>query len=109
LVIVEPGEIRNLLIAFFAAAMVIASGVVYAVLITLARRALRGGAFLLWGAAAAYLALAGFVGILAWAANLRGPWLILVFLMLAGYLFAPRAILRLCEGTHALEEGGDGK
>lgn len=103
--IVEPGDIRNLLVAFFAAAMIIAAGVLYAILITLARRAGRGGFAV--AAGFAYLALAGFVGLLAWAANLRGPWLILVALMLAGYLFAPRAILRLCEGTHMLEEGGD--
>ncbi len=111
--VVDPGEIRNLLFAFFFAAMVIAWGVLYAVLITLARRT--GRADLRVGAAFSYVMLGATIAALAWAANLTGPWLALVGLMLVGYFLMPRMILRLCEATHAHlahaeEEGpGDGK
>lgn len=105
--IVDPGEIRNLLFAFFFAAMVIGWGALYAILITLARRLGRKG--LGYAAIATYVALAVCVGALAWAANLTGPWRILVGLMLLGYYFMPRMILRLCEDTHAhLEHAGEG-
>lgn len=97
--VVDPGEIRNLLFAFFFAAMVIGWGVLYAVLITLARRI--GRADLRVAAAFSYVMLGASIGALAWAANLGGPWLALVALMLLGYFFMPRMILRLCEATHA--------
>ena len=100
--IVDPSEIRNLLFAFFFAAMIMATGVLYAVLITLARRL--NSARLRHASIAAYVVLAGFVVALAWAANLTGPWLVLVGLMLLGYFFMPRMILKLCEGTHMHED-----
>ena len=97
----EPGEIKNLLIAFFAAAMIIGSATLYAVCVGLAGRT--ASRALGRAAAAAFVMLCGFVALFFYAANLRGFWLLLAGLMLCGYWFMPRAILRLTVATHGGE------
>ena len=98
---IEPAQLGNFFTIFFASAMVIVLGALYALLFAFSR--VRQYSRLM---PLAYLAYAGlFVSTLslAQAANLlKQPlWAAIVVFMLAGYLFAPHAIWHLCVGTHA--------
>lgn len=95
---IEPVELKDFFITFFAAAMVILCGAAYAGLYAWAK--LRGRPGLLLWAYACYAALAGATFTLARAAHLNGEWQILVGLMLAGYLLAPLGIWKLCAASH---------
>ena len=95
---VDPGEIKNLLLAFFSAAMIIGSGALYAICVGLAGR--MSSIVLERAAVGTFAMLCVFVALFFYAANLHGFWLVLGVLMLAGYWFMPRAILRLVIATH---------
>jgi hypothetical protein len=95
---IEPVATENFLLTFVSAALVILSGAGYAALLAWARLGRRRG--LMIAAYASYGVLAAAVAILAEAANLDGPWRVVVAVMLVGYLLAPHGIWRLCAETH---------
>ncbi len=101
---IEPASLSSFFTIFFASAMVILLGALYALLFAYARiRRVR------WLMSMAYLSYAGlFVStlILAQAANLLSHplWATVVGCMLLGYLLAPHGIWHLCVGTHAQAE-----
>lgn len=100
---VEPAELANFFTIFFASAMVIVMGALYALLFAFSR--IREFPKLI---GLAYLSYAGLVVstlFLADAANLfHHPfWTTIVAFMLIGYLLAPHGIWHLCVGTHADE------
>lgn len=99
---IQPVELQDFVLNFFAAASIILSGACYALLYAFAKLAGRP-AFRRW-AYAAYAVLAVSVWILAETAHLEGYWRALAMAMLIGYFAAPRAIFRLCAATHAAEE-----
>ena len=100
---IQPVDLQDFLLSFFAAAGVILAGACYALLFAWGR--LRGRpAFLRW-AYGAYAVLALSVWILAETAHLDGYWRSLAALMLIGYFAAPRVIFRLCSATHEAAAG----
>jgi len=94
----DPVAPDGLLTAAIAAAAIILLGAAYAGLYALAK--MRGDRRLHGLALASYAGLAGAVAVLGWTLHLSGPWEVLIVLMLAGYLLAPRAIWQLCARTH---------
>jgi hypothetical protein len=99
---IQPVELHDFLLTFFAAAGIILSGACYALLYAWARLSGRRS-FLAW-AYAAYAVLAVSVWVLAGTAHLDGYWRALAAAMLVGYFVAPRAIFRLCVATHEIVE-----
>jgi hypothetical protein len=94
----EPVELKDLLIAVVAGALVVVFGALYAFTFAVAKLKKNG---LLMGLA--YGIFAGFsasVLVLAWALNLVGYWWVVTIVMLLGYLLAPQAIWKLSVGTH---------
>jgi hypothetical protein len=100
-IMIQPVELQDFLLNFFAAAGIILCGACYALLYAWARLGGRRS-FLGW-AYAAYALLAVSVWILAETAHLEGYWRALAIAMLIGYFAAPRAIFRLCSATHAAD------
>jgi uncharacterized membrane protein len=98
---IEPVHLENFFIAFFAGAMVIVAGALYALLFAFSR--VHHYPRLMPFAYGAYGALAISVLALAYALNLNGLWQGLVYVMLVGYLLAPHGIWHLCVGTHSDE------
>lgn len=99
---IQPVELQDFLLNFFAAAGIILCGACYALLYAWAR--LSGRRSFLAGAYAAYAVLAVSVWVLAETAHLEGYWRALAVTMLIGYFAAPRAIFRLCADTHVADE-----
>ncbi|BBL75354.1 hypothetical protein [Methylomagnum ishizawai] len=99
---IQPVELQDFLLTFFAAAAIILGGASYALCYAWARLGRRPG--LLRWAYAAYAVLAVSVWILTATAHLDGYWRTLAAAMLVGYFLAPRAIFRLCADTHAAED-----
>jgi hypothetical protein len=95
---IEPVELKDFFITFFASAVIILCGAGYAGLYAWSK--LRGRPKLMIWAYACYASLAGATVVLAQTAHFKGQWLILVGLMLFGYLLAPLGIWKLCAGTH---------
>jgi hypothetical protein len=102
---IEPVALADFFTAFFSAAMVILCGALYALLFAYSR--IQGMPKLMLLAYFSYLGLVVSVFFLASAANLfsNNFWATIVGLMLLGYFFAPRAIWKLCVGTHSCEQG----
>jgi uncharacterized membrane protein len=102
---IEPVKMADFFITFFSAASVIIFGALYALLFAYSR--IKNVPRLMPLAYAAYAALFVSVMVLANVANLFGSpfWQFIVFLMLVGYLLAPRFIFQLCVATH--EEASD--
>lgn len=98
---IEPVALKDFFLTFFAAAMVILAGALYALLFAYARVKQRPRLMPL--AYAAYFGLVVSVLVLAVVAHLfaTGFWTFIVALMLIGYLLAPHAIWHLCVSTHA--------
>ena len=96
---IQPVELQDFFLNFFAAALVILAGAGYALLYAWAKVARRPG-FMPW-AYLAYAVLVIAVWLLAATAHLDGYWRVLTALMLIGYFAAPRAIFRLCAATHS--------
>ncbi len=94
----EPVELKDFFIVFFAGAMVIVAGGLYALMFAWSR--IQSKPALMRFAYAAYVVLFVAVLVLGSAAHLHGYWWVLVIAMLLGYLLAPHGIWRLCEGTH---------
>ncbi len=97
---IEPVKMADFFITFFSAASVIIFGALYALLFAFSR--MKDVPRLMPLAYAAYAVLFVSVMVLANVANLfRSPfWQFIVFLMLVGYLLAPRFIFKLCVATH---------
>ena len=95
---IEPVELKDFFITFFAAALVILFGAGYAAFYAWSK--LSGKPELLAWAYACYAVLATATIVLAKATHLNGEWRILVGLMLAGYLIAPLGIWKLCAASH---------
>ena len=87
-----------LLLGALSGGMIVLSGGLYALLFALAR--LRNSRELGYCAYAAYAILVVFSLSLLHALRLEGAWTVLVIVMLAGYLLAPKAVWHLCVGTH---------
>jgi hypothetical protein len=102
--VIEPVALADFFTVFFSAAMVILCGALYALLFAYSR--IRNMPGLMWLAYLSYSALMISVFFLGDAANLFNShfWTSIVALMLLGYLLAPRAIWKLCVGTHACEQ-----
>lgn len=98
---IEPVKMADFFITFFSAASVIVFGALYALLFAYSR--MKNVPRLMPLAYAAYAVLFVSVMVLANVANLFGSpfWQFIVFLMLVGYLLAPRFIFQLCVATHA--------
>jgi len=102
----DPVDLDNFFIAFFSAAMVILMGAAYALLFAWSKlRKVRLAAI---SAYCSYGLLVVSVLFLADAMNFSGYWQILVWVMLAGYLWAPHGIWHLCQGTHAASDSSTG-
>lgn len=97
---IEPVKMADFFVTFFSAASVIVFGALYALLFAYSR--IKNVPRLMPLAYAAYAALFASVMVLANVANLFGSpfWQFIVFLMLVGYLLAPRFIFQLCVATH---------
>lgn len=97
---IEPVKMADFFITFFSAASVIIFGALYALLFAYSR--IKNVPRVMLLAYAAYAALFISVMVLASVANLFGSpfWQFIVFLMLVGYLIAPRFIFQLCVATH---------
>ena len=99
---IQPVELQDFMLTFFAAAGVILGGACYALFYAWARLRQRP-VFLRW-ALAAYTLLAACVFMLMRTAHLDGFWRGLTVTLLIGYFVAPRAIYRLCSATHDAED-----
>lgn len=95
---IEPVEMGDFFLAFFASAMVVVAGALYAGLFAWSR--LRSLPRLMPWAYVAYGLLCVCLLLLAEALHLSGHWRYLLAAMLIGYLLAPHAIWHLCRGTH---------
>lgn len=95
---IQPVDLADFFTVFFSAALVILSGACHALLFAWSR--VLGRPHLMWGAHIAYATLAAAVVVLARATHLQGHWQWLLWLMLAGYFFAPHLIWHLCTATH---------
>ena len=97
---IEPVKLADFFITFFSAASVIIFGALYALLFAYSK--IKNVPRLMLLAYAAYAVLFVSVMVLANVANLFGSrfWQFIVFLMLVGYLLAPRFIFQLCVATH---------
>jgi len=80
-------------------AAIVLMGAFYALFFALGR--LHRSFALACAATASYLLLAVAVWVLVEALRLSGFWIAVAAVMLVGYFLAPRAIWRLCVGTHA--------
>ncbi len=95
---VQPVEVADIMIAVISGALVVLMGALYAVLYAFGR--LWKQSTLLWFAYGSFALLAISVLTLARALHLDGTWQVVTYTMLVGYFLAPRAIWRLCVGTH---------
>lgn len=97
---IEPVKMADFFVTFFSAASVIVFGALYALLFAYSR--IKNVPRMMPLAYAAYAVLFASVIVLANVANLFGSlfWQFIVFLMLVGYLLAPRFIFQLCVATH---------
>ena len=101
---IEPVALKDFFITFFSAALVILAGASYALLFAWSR--LKQGLRYKIAAYIAYGVLVISVLELTRAAQFQGYWLMISFLMLIGYFFAPLGIWHLCVRTHPHVEPG---
>jgi hypothetical protein len=99
--VIQPVDLADFFTVFFSAALTVISGACHALLFAFSRAS--GKPRWLLGAYAAYAVLVMAVIVLARAAHLHDHWQWLVWVMLAGYFFAPPAVWHLCTGTHRTE------
>ena len=98
----DPLGIQNLFLGTMSGAVVVLSGAFYALFFALGR--LNRSYSLSLAALVAYVLLVVAVCTLVVALDLNGVWMGVAAAMLIGYFLAPRAIWRLCVGTHGDEE-----
>lgn len=95
---IEPVELKDFFITFFASALVILAGAGYALLFAWSKT--NADIRIRLAAYSAYLVLAAAVVELTQTAHFSGYWLAISFMMLIGYFFAPIGIWHLCVKTH---------
>ncbi len=95
---IEPVALKDFFITFFSSALIIMAGASYALLFAWSkvnqRLLIKVSAYM------SYLILLIAVYQLSVAANLKGYWQIISYVMVIGYFFAPIAIWHLCQKTH---------
>ncbi len=94
----EPVALKDFFATFFTSALIIMAGASYALLFAWSK--LTQNPQLKYFAYAAYIVLLIAVGLLTQYAHFTGHWLILSWVMVIGYFFAPIAIWHLCVRTH---------
>ena len=94
----DPIELKNLFYGTMSGAAIVLTGALYALFFALGR--VHGSALLGAVSIGSYLLLAAAVWVLAYALQLTGVWIFVAAVMLVGYFLAPRAIWKLCVGTH---------
>ncbi len=98
----EAIGLKALLLATMAGAAIVLLGAFYALFFALGR--LHASSRFAVAAMTSYTLLAGAVYVLVRSLALDGVWITVVVVMLAGYFLLPRAIWRLCVGTHGDSE-----
>ena len=94
----EPLGLQNIMIGTLSGAAIVLTGAFYALFFALGR--LHESRPLIVASIASFALLAVATYAFAVALELRGIWIAVIAVMLAGYFLAPRAIWRLCVGTH---------
>ena len=95
----ETMELRDIFFGTLAGAAIVLMGAFYALFFALGR--LNKHRLLNFAANSSFVFLAIAVYVLIDALSLRGFWIFVAAVMLVGYFLAPRAIWKLCVGTHA--------
>ena len=95
---IDPVALQDYFVTFFSAAMIIMAGASYALLYAWSK--VNASLRIKLAAYFSYLVLILSVIELTRAAQFQGYWLIISFLMVIGYFFAPIGIWYLCEKTH---------
>lgn len=98
----EPMGLQDIFFSTMSGAAIVLMGAFYALFFALGR--LHDSRILTAASLASYLALAAAVYVLVESLRMSGFWMLVATVMLLGYFLAPRAIWRLCVGTHAAEE-----
>jgi len=96
---IEPVAFQDFFITFFSSALIILAGASYALLFSWSK--VNPNFRIKIAAYVAYVVLIISVAELTRAAHFQGYWLIISFLMVIGYFFAPIGIWHLCVKTHA--------
>ncbi len=100
----EAMDLEVLLLSTMACAAVVLLGAFYALFFALGR--LHASPSYSALALASYALLVAAVYVLVDALTLDGIWITVVTVMLVGYFLLPRAIWRLCVGTHGGDKAG---
>lgn len=100
--LIKPIQFSQFFMTFFALAALITCATLYAILYTLAN--LQQSTRLMFFAYLSYLCLFVCVVYLSNALNFEGVWFILSLLLLLGYFFGPKLMLKLCVATHHHED-----
>ena len=95
---IEPVALKDFFITFFSSALIILAGASYALLFAWSK--VNSNLRITISAYFSYAILVFSVYKLSLAANLTGHWLIISYVMLVGYFFAPIGIWHLCKKTH---------
>jgi hypothetical protein len=95
---IEPVALKDFFITFFSSALIILAGASYALLFAWSK--VNSNPRITISAYISYAILVFSVYKLSIAANLTGHWLIISYVMLVGYFFAPIGIWYLCKKTH---------
>ena len=98
----EAIGLQGLFLATMAGAAIVMLGAFYALFFALSR--LHASSSFAAAAMTSFALLAGAVYLLVRSLALDGVWIAVVGVMLAGYFLLPRAIWRLCVGTHGDSE-----
>lgn len=94
----EAMGLQAMFLATMAGAAIVLLGACYALFFALGR--LHTSIHFAAAALTSYALLAGAVYVMVRSLQLDGVWIAVVVVMLAGYFLLPRAIWRLCVGTH---------
>jgi hypothetical protein len=95
---IEPVALQDFFVTFFSAALIIMAGASYALLYAWSK--VNASLWIKLAAYFSYFVLILSVIELTRAAQFQGYWLIISFLMVIGYFFAPIGIWYLCDKTH---------
>ena len=96
---IDPVALQDFFITFFSAALIILVGASYALLFAWSK--VNPNLRIKIAALVSYAVLTLSVAELTRAAQFQGYWLIISFVMVIGYFFAPIGIWHLCVKTHA--------
>ena len=100
--VTEAIGLQDLILGTMASAAVVLMGAFYALFFALGR--LHASPSFAAASIVSYALLAAAVYVLVQALTLDGIWITVVAVMLVGYFLLPRAIWRLCVGTHGESE-----